>query len=450
MNIKTMHPLSSAETSKISTRARIAAGLLAVGLVFFFALPAAAQKTELKVGLVAFLSGPAAGPFGIPFRNGAEMVIGGINSGTLPAPYDTGKGIAGVKIVTIVIDEAGGSTKQVTEFRNLVQRQNVDLVVGYISSGDCLAIAPVADEMKVLTILADCGTPRIFEEASYKYVFRTRPHAAMDNISAARYLLDKVPGLRTYAGINQNYAWGQDSWRDFDAAMQALKPMTEATTEQFPKIFAGQYSSEISALMLSQADAVHSSLWGGDLESFIFQATARGLDKRTQLVLTASEPYMFRLGKRMPDGVIIGARGPYGVFAHDTPLNRWFRKNYVDRYATQPVYASYVVGQAFLALKQAIEAAHAANNGNWPSVDQIISAMEYMEFEAFGSTVSMSLGKGHQAVTEAAVGVFKFDVDANEATIQDIKYYAAECVNPPEGISSVDWINGGMQGAKCN
>ena len=56
-------------------------------------------------------------------------------------------------------------------------RQNVDIVIGYISSGDCLAIAPVAEELKKLTILFDCGTPRIFEDASYKYVFRTGPTA---------------------------------------------------------------------------------------------------------------------------------------------------------------------------------------------------------------------------------------------------------------------------------
>ncbi len=46
-------------------------------------------------------------------------------------------------------------------------------MIGYISSGDCLAVAPVAEELKKLTIFFDCGTPRIFEDASYKYVFRT-------------------------------------------------------------------------------------------------------------------------------------------------------------------------------------------------------------------------------------------------------------------------------------
>ena len=141
----------------------------------------------LKVGIVAFLSGPAAGPFGVPARNAAELMIENINAGTLPAPYNS-KGVGGLTIQPVYIDEAGGTTTQVTELRNLVQRENVDAVIGYISSGDCLAVAPVAEELKVLTVLFDCGTPRIFEESSYKYVFRTAPHATMDSVGAARYI----------------------------------------------------------------------------------------------------------------------------------------------------------------------------------------------------------------------------------------------------------------------
>jgi branched-chain amino acid transport system substrate-binding protein len=30
-----------------------------------------------------------------------------------------------------------------------------------------------------------------------------------------------------------------------------------------------------------------------------------------------------------------------------------------------------------------------------------------------------------------------------------VVHYAAECVNPPEGVKSEAWIKGGFQGAKC-
>src|SRR3546814_2589297 len=46
-------------------------------------------KDSVLIAVPAFLSGPAAGPFGVPARNGAEMVVDAINEGALPAPYDS-------------------------------------------------------------------------------------------------------------------------------------------------------------------------------------------------------------------------------------------------------------------------------------------------------------------------------------------------------------------------
>jgi branched-chain amino acid transport system substrate-binding protein len=208
---------------------------VSVGAALLVALagagPVAAQAKpeKLTIGIVTFLSGGAAGPFGVPARNGAEILIENLNQGKVPAPYGE-KGIGGVPVETVFVDENGGATRQVTELRNLVQRQNVDLVIGYISSGDCLAVAPVAEELKKLTVLFDCGTPRIFEERPYKYVFRTAGHAILDSVGAARYLLSRKPYLKTIAGINQNYAWGQDSWNDFKASVLALKPDVKEVT----------------------------------------------------------------------------------------------------------------------------------------------------------------------------------------------------------------------------
>ena len=206
----------------------------------FAAAPAMAQN--VKIGVVTFLSGPAAAPFGVPAKNAAEFVVEQLNAGSGPAPYNK-KGFGGATIETVFVDEAGSTTTQVTEFRNLVQRHNVDLVIGYVSSGNCLAIAPVAEELKKLVNFFDCGTPRIFEDASYNYVFRTSPTATMDSVGAALYVKDAKPGAKSIAGINQNYAWGQDSWSDFEAAMKVLMPNIEVKTSQMPKLFAGQYTA---------------------------------------------------------------------------------------------------------------------------------------------------------------------------------------------------------------
>ena len=123
---------------------------------------AQAQET-FRIGIVSFLSGQAAESFGIPAVNGAKVLVDAFNKGAAPAPYNK-PGFGGMKIEAVYVDENGGATKQVQELRNLYDREKVDAVVGYVGSGDCLAVAPVAEEMKRFLILYDCGTPRIFED----------------------------------------------------------------------------------------------------------------------------------------------------------------------------------------------------------------------------------------------------------------------------------------------
>lgn len=421
---------------------------IAVACAAFAVLPANAQQADtFKLGIVTFLSGAAAGPFGVPARNAAELMIEALNAGGVPAPYDK-KGINGLAIEMAIVDEAGGTTKQVTEYRNLVQRADVDAIIGYISSGDCLAIAPLADELKTLTIFFDCGTPRIFEDANYKYLFRTGAHATMDNVAAARYLLTRNKNIKTIAGINQNYAWGQDSWNDFKASMQALKPDIKIVTEQFPKLLAGQYGAEISALLVEKPDVIHSSFWGGDMEAFTLQAKARGVFEGSTVVQTAGEPAMFRMATQIPNGMVIGARGPHGVFAPNNALNKWFRAAYSERYGTPPVYPSYKMIQAILGLKAAVEKA-AAGKPEKPATDAVVAAFEGLSYETPSGLVEMKLGKGHQAIQAIAYGTFKFDAAKGEPQLVDVVRYPAECVNPPEGVKSEDWIKGGFKGARC-
>ncbi len=416
------------------------AGSFLLAVVVLTSAPAPAQapapaEKPFKIGVVTFLSGAAAGPFGVPARNAAEVIVESLNAGKVPGPYAK-KGLGGRPVEAVYIDEAGGTAKQVSEYRDLVQRQNVDAVIGYISSGDCLAVAPVAEELKKLTLFFDCGTPRIFEDASYKYLFRTDAHATMDNVAAALYVTELKPKLKSIAGINQNYAWGQDSWNDFEATMKALRPEVQVTTSQMPKLLAGQYGAEISALMSGSPDVIHSSFWGGDLDAFILQASPRGLFRKSTALLTAGETAMYKLAGQIPDGTIIGARGPHGVFAPDNELNRWLRSIYQERYSVPPVYPAYHMAQAILGLKTAYEKAQ--GGGGEPAPEAIIAAFENSSFETPSGTIRMALGKGHQAIEETVYGVAKNS--GGKLTFTQVKRFPAEKVNPPEGTKSADWI----------
>jgi len=402
----------------------------------------AQEPAAVKIGVITFLSGPAASPFGVPARNAAELVTELLNAGKGPAPYAT-KGFGGAQIQTVIIDEAGSSTTQVTEYRNLVQRHNVDVVIGYVSSGNCIAVAPVAEELKKLTNFFDCGTPRIFEDASYKYVFRTSPTATMDSVGAALYVKDAKPKMKSIAGLNQNYAWGQDSWGDFEASMKQLLPAVEVKTSQMPKLFAGQYNAEISTLLGAKADVIHSSFYDGDLEALLLQAAPRGLFKKSTGILTAGETAMWKLAAQIPDGTVLGARGPFGPYAPKSELNTWYDKEFRDRYQVPPTYPSYQMTQAILGVKLAWEKAQAANGGKRPSTEQVAAALENLTFEGPGGTVKMAIGKGHQAIMETVYGMSK--VVGGKMTVTNVKRYPAEKVNPPEGVKSADWIKGGFK-----
>jgi len=420
----------------------------AIAIPVALAAPACAED-NFKLGVVTFLSGPAADSFGVPARNGGQFVIDELNKGSAPAPYDK-VGFGGMKIEPVVIDENGGATKQVQELRNLYERDNVDVVLGFIGSGDCLAVAPIAEELKKMLVLMDCGTPRIFEEAKYNYVFRTAAHATMDNVGLIRYMKAKNVKMDTLSAINQDYAWGQDSRADFVAAAGQLYPDAKLQADLLPKFGAGQYGTEISALVSAGSDVVYSSLWGGDLQAFILQATPRGLPKRSQLVLSAADHVLPPLGDKMPDGTIIGARGAYGLMSQKSPVNDWFFKGYQNIYGVYPVQAAYRIAQSILGLKSAVEKAMANNGGKKPSTDELIAAMTGLEWQSPGGLIQMKLADGHQAIQPIAFSRTKYNPDLRRVDLVDIQYFAAECVNPPAGVKSIEWIKGGMAGAKCN
>jgi branched-chain amino acid transport system substrate-binding protein len=404
--------------------------------------PFASAQAPLRIGVITFLSGPAAGPFGVPAKNASDLLADALNKGGQIPGYEK-KGFGGRLLEVVYVDEAGGPTKVVTEYRNLVERQNVDLVIGVISSGDCLAVAPVAEEMKKLTVLFDCATNRIFEEASYKYVFRTTTMATQENVAAARYIAENYPDLKSFSGINPNYAWGQDAWSDFTEAMKIIKPQAQIGTIVWPKLGAGQYGTEISAVLGSGGEIVHNGLWGGDLEAYILQAAPRGLLAKMPNIIMTGETVIERMGEQLPDGTILGARGPNGPFAPPTTLNKWFQKAFKDRFGVAPVYASYHMVTAFLGAKAAFEKAQAANKVQDPTIDQIIGAFEYLKFESVAGTVDMSLGKGHQAVQHVPYGTVK-KVDGR-ITLTNIKYYPPDQISPPDGMKSIDWIRSGFK-----
>ncbi|MFO7840350.1 MAG: ABC transporter substrate-binding protein [Desulfosalsimonadaceae bacterium] len=403
---------------------------------------------KIKIGVVTFLSGPASSPFGIPGRNSARVMVDTLNQGEVPAPYDKHKGIGGVPIEIKVIDEAGGADAQVSEYRRMVLDEEVDLVIGYISSADALAVAPVAEELKTLTIIYDAGTNRLFEEDDFEYVFRTKAHQIIDSVGAAKYIMERFPEAKTIAGINQDYAWGHDNWKAFKASMKALNPDIEVSAELFPEIYSGDYSAEISSLLRKRPDIIHTSLWGGDLEGFLIQAMSRGLHEQSTIVATCGDPILPRLEGQLNEGIVIGARGPHGSLGPRNDFDKWFREAFRAEIGERPVYPAYHMAQAFLGVKNAYEKALAKNDSKkWPDMKQVREAMKNSKFETPSGEISLSIGGGHQGVEPSAYGITTGDLDSDtgEVILKDKMEFPVEEVNPPDGVDSLEWIESGFE-----
>ena len=421
-----------------------------------------ADNDAIKIGFISYMSGPASTDYGLPAKHAAEAIIKSINEGNAPTPYSM-KGFSGTQIELIFLDEAGGATKQVTEFTQLVMRHKVDFVIGYLSSTNCLAVAPVAEKLKILTILLDCGTARIFEENDFKYVFRTRAHSTMDVIAAAKYLLTDHPEIKNFSGINPNYAYGQESWRDWNAVMSILAPRAEQLSSQMPKLHAGLYGSEISSLARKKSDVIYSSLWGGDLKAFLMQAYPRELFKETKLILVAGEPNLQNLAGFIPDGTIVTSRGmTSGMMENDSKLNRWLIEIFQEKSGGLATYPVYSTANAILGLKKAYEKARltklqkavpmadvaGVQDGMRqaylpPNTKQIIAAFEGLGFETPNGRVEMALGKGHQAIHGTSFGTTR--TKNGKVYTENVKFFPAKEVQPPKNIKSLDWILNGFQ-----
>jgi len=414
---------------RIKTLSRIFAGAL-TALAVSGAL-AQTKPTELKVGITTFLSGPAS-VFGVPGMAAADLYIEQLNAAG---------GINGVKIVPTYIDEGVGADKLLSEYRRVVQETGTKVMLSAVSSGNCNIIAPVAEDLKVLNILWDCGTEKVLEEKRYRYVTRTQANATIEMVSTVLYLLKTKPDLKTIAVMNQDYAWGRDSWELFRNALLALKPDVKIVAELFPKFGATDYSTEISRLQALHPDVILSTSWGGDLDTFVRQASQRGLMKSSLLVLPLAESSLERLGTALPDGVIVGARGDH-YFLHpqykDEPKLKNFTKKFQEKTGAYPIYPVFHMVQALDGLVAGYQKAIKANKGQWPSTEQVADAMRGLEFR--GLTGTVKIREDGQGLEDQLLGVTHKVAGYNFPVLEKIMIYPADLISTPVGQKSPEWV----------
>ena len=295
--------------------------LLAVlsALALFGAPQASAQKT-IKVGFPMILSGPGA-LFGEPALKGAQMYVEEVNAAG---------GVLGKRLELIPRDTKGNADEAVRVSRELILKDNVDFLVGTLTSAEGPAVSTIAKDNKIVFIAPIPKTDQLTAPANlHPYVFRTASNTTIEGRTAAEIVAKW--GLKRVATISPDYAYGQDVTKAFVEHLKKIKPDAEIVDQQWPKLGEADYTPFINAQMGKKPDAVFSSLWGGHFLTFAKQAKPLGyFDAVKYNFIGAGEAASIESARTM------GAEYPVGISGNTYDVNDWpngpaAHKDYIQR-----------------------------------------------------------------------------------------------------------------------
>lgn len=404
--------------------------LATVSALLLCASAAQAQSDRsVRIGISTFLSGAGA-VFGVPARDAAELVAADINRQG---------GIKGAQVKLTFFDENQGVDNTVIEYKRLVESNQVDAMVIGLSSSTCLAVAPVAEQLKMPTLLWDCGTARLFEEQRYDHVYRTADYTPSNNVAAALYLLKDMPQVKTIAGINQDYAFGRDNWAAFKEAVQALQPDVKFVAELFPKLGTADYSTEISRLSALRPDVVFTTLWGGDMNTFVKQSSSRALFRTSRLVAPNGQSSLEQLGKTFPANAIVGMRGDSWAFnpaMRDNAQHRKFVEDFRAKTRAYPSFPAYHMAQALSAVRQALEQRWDGHPATLKTA--LLQGWDGLQLDDY--TGKLAIRADHQAMEGQLYGVSRPAEGQPFLTLSRLALIPPELVSPPVGEKTDDWL----------
>lgn len=174
-------------------------------------LSPSAQAADLKIGLVAALTGQSA-QSGEAITRGLTIAIDEINAKG---------GVLGQKLVLVKRDDESSPPKGVTAARELISSEKVVALFGGIDTPVSLAIVPIANQNKkpFMGVWA-AGTNITKNGASPNYVFRVSAQDDLVDIALIKYAMStynsKKPGL-----VLVNNPWGESNEKGLKAAAAA-------------------------------------------------------------------------------------------------------------------------------------------------------------------------------------------------------------------------------------
>ncbi len=283
---------------------------------------AAAQDPRIKIGLMLPYTGTYA-QLGVAITNGIKLAVA-----------QRGGRLAGREVEFYTVDDESNPAKAPENFNRLVQRDQVDLVIGPVHSGVLMGMVKVARDTGTLLICPNAGADEATGVLCAPNVFRTSFSNWQITYPLGAVMKERGHGSAVF--LTWKYAAGEQMMKGFkDGFEKAGGKLVKELYLPFPQVEFQPLLTEIAAL---KADAVACFFAGGAAAKFLKDYAAAGLKGKIPLY----GPGFLTDG--VLDAVGDAAEGIETTLHYadglNTPRDNSFRLAYAKTFKLQPdVYA---------------------------------------------------------------------------------------------------------------
>jgi branched-chain amino acid transport system substrate-binding protein len=294
--------------------------------------PAIAQAKPIRIGVLAPLSGVYAS-LGTNKTNGINMFFG-----------EKDMTVAGSKIELVVEDDEAKPQEGLRKARKLVEQDNVDVLLGVISSAIGYGLKEYVNRAKKVWVTTGAAADGIFKKANNNpYAFRASLSVYQANEPMGTWLSGK--GFKRVFITGPDYAMGREALVAFEKTFNVGG--AERVGEIYAPLGTSDFAPYLTEIKRVNPDVVYASYAGSDAVRFVQQFSAFGLQNSIKLAgygYLAEEDTFEAQGSAVV-GTYSALNWAYGI---ETDANKAFVSNYRKKYNSVPTVdsvAGYVGAQ---------------------------------------------------------------------------------------------------------